>query len=151
ASYAYNQEGKMTSVTYPLSGLTFTYGYDTMGRPYSLTQTAGTLVGPSATVATSVSYGAAGELLQISNGGGYGSLLESRTYNSLFQLTGVNYYSGSQLPSISYSYTYPDGTNIGKITKRKDLISGEEIQYAYDSLGRMLTAQTTAQSQGAPW
>src|SRR5690349_5094733 len=48
-------------------------------------------------------------------------------------------------------YTYPDGANIGKISKQKNLASGEEVQYAYDTLGRMISAQTTASSQGSAW
>ena len=56
-------------------------------------------------------------------------------------------YGGTQ----TFSYTYPDGANIGKISKQGESSSGEEVQYAYDALGRLISAETTAQSQGAPW
>ena len=46
AAYQYNYEGKLTSVSYPVGGPTFSYGYDTMGRPNSLAQTGGTSVVP---------------------------------------------------------------------------------------------------------
>jgi YD repeat-containing protein len=71
--------------------------------------------------------------------------------NSLFQLTQVT--ANSNLSAlVNVQYTYPDGANIGKITKQKNLTSGEEVQYQYDSLGRMITAQTTAAPPpGSAW
>jgi YD repeat-containing protein len=57
-SYSYNSAGQVASVTYPIAvpfdpqwpnplpgPVTFTYGYDTMGRPVSLTDNGGTSVG----------------------------------------------------------------------------------------------------------
>ena len=66
----------MTGEKYPLSGPNLSYGFDSMGRLYSLTA--------GDTVVGSASYGAAGQLLSLS-GGTYGT--ETRTYNSVLQLT----------------------------------------------------------------
>ena len=149
AGYAYDNEGRMTSLTYPLFGQTFGYGYDSMGRPNTLSQTAGTTglnrALPISLVA-SVSYGPAGELLSMS--GVIGE--ETRTYNSLLQLTSVSA-SGQFDPLVSMQYTYPEGANIGKISKQKNLLNGEELQYQYDTLGRLISAETTAASPGPVW
>jgi YD repeat-containing protein len=147
AGYTYDNEGRMLTLTYPLSGPTFTYGHDTMGRLNTLAQTAGTSgishgIPGQSPVVTAATYGVANELLGFS-----GTVWESRLYNSLFQVTSITSSSG-----INMQYTYPtDGTNIGKISTQKNVANGEEVQYTYDALGRMISAQTTAASQGAPW
>jgi YD repeat-containing protein len=63
ANYTYDDEGRMTTVGYPLAGPTFTYGYDTMGRMNILSQTAGTsgLGTGQRSEVTWVTYGPAGE------------------------------------------------------------------------------------------
>src|SRR5689334_6028359 len=70
ADYAYDNEGRMTSLTYPLYGQTFGYGYDSMGRPNTLTQTARTTgLNTNGTpslpisIVSGTSYGAAGQML----------------------------------------------------------------------------------------
>jgi hypothetical protein len=148
AAYTYDNEGHTTSVTYPSSGYpnpaagpTYSYGYDSMGRLYTMSQTAGPLYNGSqnlpVTMVQSTSYGVADELLQIVGGVNSGYSGETRTYNSLFQLTSV-YANMPSVQLVNMQYTYPDGANIGKISKQKNLISGEEVQYQYDSLGRMI-------------
>ncbi len=54
------------------------------------------------------------------------------SYNSLHQLTSLT--QNSQ----TITYTYPAGTNNGKISSQT--ISGEQIQYLYDSLNRLSSA-----------
>jgi RHS repeat-associated protein len=72
---------------------------------------------------------------------------ETRGYNVLGQLTNVTV----QLPYSPYSvaenltYTYPpNGTNNGKISSMYNAVSGETVTYAYDSLNRLLTANSNA-------
>jgi hypothetical protein len=74
AGYGYDDEGRTTSVTYPLSGPTFGYGYGSMGGLNTLSQTAGTsglntFGTPSLPicVVTGMTYGPAGELLTMSS------------------------------------------------------------------------------------
>ncbi len=74
ATWTYNDEGKMTGVTYP-SGRQFTYGYDTMGRPNTLTSNSGVGVG-------SATYNAAGQLTQFERGGSPKRASTTRTVNS---------------------------------------------------------------------
>ncbi len=65
SSYGYDNEGKLTSVTYPraldgsknvVGGATYTYGYDSMARLYSMTNSTG-----GSPYITSATYGAGGE------------------------------------------------------------------------------------------
>ncbi|HKV95862.1 MAG TPA: hypothetical protein VJR90_00005, partial [Gammaproteobacteria bacterium] len=89
ASYGYDNEGRMTSVQYPSSagsgftGDNYSYSFDSLGRPVGLTDQT-TLQ----TAVNGVTYGPAGEMLTM----GYGGMTETRTYNSLLQLTGIGAY-----------------------------------------------------------
>jgi YD repeat-containing protein len=103
ANYTYNNEGKVTSVAYPLTGFggpSYTYQFDAMYRPTGLTDQ------NNSTVVSGVTYGPSNELLTIS----YPGLSETRSYNSLDQLTSLT--QNSQ----TITYTYPAGTNNGKIS-----------------------------------
>jgi YD repeat-containing protein len=48
-------------------------------------------------------------------------------------------------------YRYSATANDGRLTSRKDNISGEEISYQYDELGRLIAAATTDASWGLSW
>jgi hypothetical protein len=129
STFAYNNEGKLTSITYPTSnsgaGASYNYSYDSMYRLNGMTTSAG------ATVVSGVSYNAANRLLGMT----YNGIGETRGYNVLNQLTSIAAGSGESL-----TYTYPTGTNNGKISSMYNAVSGETITYAYDSLNRLLTA-----------
>jgi RHS repeat-associated protein len=137
-AYTYDAggEGKILSVQYPStsagSGSKYSYSFDSMYRPVGMTDQ------NSNTDVNSVTYNPANQLLSIN----YFGSTETRTYNSLNQLTAV---SG---PGISKMYTYTAGANIGKISSQTDALSGETVQYVYDSLNRLTSAATTA---GTAW
>src|SRR5260370_30442751 len=98
-SQTYDNEGKVLTVKYPdvqgVTGRTYTYAYDGIGRPIGLTDDQQTPV----SWVNNVQYGPASELRQISysvgapmwdgTGGLYstGSVTETRTYKSPLQLT----------------------------------------------------------------
>jgi len=129
-SQTYDNEGKVLTVKYPdinSTGPTYTYAYDTMGRPTTLTDN------QSATWVSGVQYGLSGELLSL-NG-------ETRTYNSRLQLTQVG----------AMQYTYSPTQNNGQISKQNDLASGEEVTYTYDSLSRLIGAVTTDSPTVTQW
>ena len=44
-------------------------------------------------------------------------------------------------------YVYPAG-NAGRIARKKDWISGEEVVYQYDELNRLIRAETTGPAWG---
>ena len=137
STYTYNNEGQMVSTTYPLAGATYTYTFDSIGRPLSLSD-------GSTNVASAAAYNAASQLTSLTFGpGGNTPWIETRQYNTLGQMTRMTISS-----VIDYQYTFPTSTNNGRITKVKDWITGEEVNYTYDSLNRLLTAATTSTPNG---
>jgi len=132
--YTYDNEGKMATVAYPNSGPTFTNSFDNMSRPTGMTQ-------GSSSIVSGVSYGPANELLGITS---YGAV-ETRGYNNLLQMTSIAFTGTS---SVNMQYSYPAGSNNGKIGSQTDVVSGEVVQYTYDSLNRLSKAETTSSAWG---
>jgi YD repeat-containing protein len=137
-SQTYDSQGRVLTVTYP-DAKAYTYAYDSVSRPISLTDNQPT---PVAWV-NNVQYGLSGELLQMT----YAGITETRTYNShnshnsRLQLTAVG----------SMEYRYSPNQNNGQITQQKDWSSGEEVTYAYDSLQRLISAVTTDSPTVPQW
>src|SRR5579883_2032351 len=135
ASFGYDNEGRMTSEQYLLSGPNMTLTYDSMGRPYSAVGGDGI---------ASASYGAAGQLLS-TTGTGYGPLPVTYSYNSMLQLTGIS--GGGK----NIQYNYAATQNNGKIVSETDVVSGEQVNYTYDALNRLATAMTSDNPNVAQW
>jgi len=76
-----------------------------------------------------VTYNAANQLLTFNN--------ETHTYNNLNQMTRL-----TVTGNLDISYNFPAGTNNGKIGSQTDNISGETVTYQYDSLNRLLSANS---------
>ena len=153
AQYSYDNEGKMTSVTYPPSSYidpntlqvmqspvtTYTYGFDTMSRPTSMTGPGVDNWGNPATVniVNNVQYGPASEMLQMS----YFGSTETRQYNTRLQMTHLT------VPGqLNISYNFPSANN-SQIASQTDNLSGEQITYQYDVLKRLYSASASAWSQ----
>jgi hypothetical protein len=49
---------------------------------------------------------------------------------------------------VDIQYSFSASQNDGRITQRKDWISGEEVTYLHDTLGRMTSAATTGPEWG---
>ena len=111
-----NGLGQLTQVIEDPSGLAYStlYTYDALGHLYTVKQTRGgtTQTRTFNSVITS----------------------ESRTYNNLGQLTGIS------AGSVSLTYNYTTGQDNGKIASQYNAISGETVQYVYDSLNRLGSA-----------
>ena len=143
ASYSYDNEGVRTSMTYPnahdaafnpLTGRTFTYSFDSMKRLTGMTEQA-----TQSAWVSGVQYNAAGQWTQLITPAG----TETRQYNTLGQLTRMT------IPGvIDFEYTFSATQNNGRITKMKDWISGEEVNYQYDALNRLISAVTTGPEYG---
>ena len=147
ATYTYNNEGALTGMTYPSSagsgfaGDNYTYSFDSMNRPVGLTDQT-TLQ----TAVSGVTYGPAGEMLTVN----YGPINESRTYNSMLQLTALSAFNAGLGHSVfGRQYSYSGTQNNGKIQSETDTISGEVVSYQYDSLNRLIEAKSS--STTAPW
>jgi RHS repeat-associated protein len=127
----------MTSVNYPTTyswngsqlvantGPTYTYAFDAMSRPTGLTDQSNN------TAVSNVQYNPANQLLAIS----YFGANETRQYNNMNQMTNL-----AVAGQMNITYTFPAGTNNGKISSQTDSISGETVTYQYDSLNRLLSA-----------
>src|SRR6185437_11591111 len=145
ATYTYNNEGSLTGMTYPSStgsgftGDNYTYSFDSMNRPAGLTDQT-TLQ----TAASGVTYGPAGEMLTIN----YGPINETRTYNTLLQMTGLTAYNaGLGHTVLGRQYSYSGTQNNGKIQSETDTISGEVVTYQYDWLNRLASAGSSSWGQ----
>jgi len=137
SDFTYDDEGKLVTYTYPLSGNIYQYSFDSMGRQLQLVNiTTGDIFAHAAT------YNAASQLTGFSYGPAVG-WAETRTYNTLGQLTRLT------VPTaVDMEYTFSLTQNNGRITKQKDWVSGEEVNYTYDQLNRLLTASTTSTAWG---
>ena len=159
ASYAWDNEGRMTSQAYPWpvdwmdlnsSGtITFGYQYDSMGRLGAMNGDQGDGNGVSA----SASYGPAGELLGLTGSFPYSDsslpFWETRTYNSLSQVTGISH-SVYYFPDtdVNMQYIYSATQNNGRIVQSNDGVTGEQVTYQYDALNRLVHAETASSAWG---
>jgi RHS repeat-associated protein len=142
--WTYDNEGRMTSVSYPLNGGTYNHYYDSLGRPNRLSQGGADLV-------SGVTYGPAGELTAMNWGNATYSFHETRTYNSRLQLTRQTAQAlvGSNwVTDVDLEYRFSPTQNNAQITQFKDWMTGEEVTYAYDSLIRLISASTTGPEWG---
>jgi RHS repeat-associated protein len=125
ATYGWDNEGRMSSLGYPADqngnpGPTDSFTYDAMGRLNNYGAT----------------WGPAGELLSFDNG-------QQRTYNSLGQLESIT------VPGkMDMHYFYTTGQNNGRVAQTVDGITHETVNYTYDQLNRLSTAQASNGSWG---
>jgi YD repeat-containing protein len=140
ANYEWDNEGRQTSLTYPVVndesvGTKETYQFDSMGRLGGMTEYVNG--SSSGTTVATATYGAAGEMSGLS----YFGLTESRSYNSMFQLTHQSVTNtGGTLMDMTYNFTA--GANNGRIASATDGVVGETVNYSYDSLNRLSLAET---------
>jgi RHS repeat-associated protein len=140
STYTFDNEGRITAVQYPAygpsgsqtAGPNLGYAMDTMGRLNTMTDLAA-----QSTIISATTYGPSNQLLTMS-----GNVNETRTYNSMLQLTQLT--NGS----VNINYSYPSTQNNGKISSQTDNISGEQVVYTYDALNRLASATATSGSWG---
>jgi RHS repeat-associated protein len=140
-SYQWDNEGKMTSYT-DVNTVQWSYLYDGVGRAASLTsQCMGYEDGQCVSQATAAgTYGSANQLLTLSyTPPESSSLNETRTYNSLLQLTNI---TASGFSTMNMTYNYPASNN-GRIASSVDAVNSQTVNYTYDSLNRLTAAQAT--------
>jgi len=107
-------------------------------------------------VSVTAAYNGASQLSTL-NYGGYGPLVnsgyygtstftETRTYNSLMQLTGLTNGLASEFYSatmVNMQYNYTAGQNNGRVAQTVDGVLGETVNYTYDVWNRLTTAAAT--------
>ncbi|MBL8232135.1 MAG: RHS repeat protein, partial [Bryobacterales bacterium] len=127
--YTFDNEGRMTSLKHG-SVIDYNYGYDTLGRPSTMTGTVGV---------SGVTYNPADQITAMTHSG----LVETRQYNFRNQLTRI-----TVAGQMDVEYRYSGTQNNGQITQMKNWISGEEVTYTYDALSRLSAASTTGPEWG---
>lgn len=154
--YQYDASGDVTQITYP-SGRTVYHAYNNIGQlcqvsPYS------SACGGSGFWAGNFSYNAPGQLTEFSYGNGIAA--QFGYWAPRGELTSLRYTSGAQT-YLSLNYWYrqngqscPNGSaqNNGSIQCITDGVDGgRSINYGYDALGRMVSAQTNGDSNYPQW
>ena len=133
--YTWDNEGRVTALAHP-DGSNYSYTFDAMGR----------LSGMSGGGTASATYGVAGQLTGLS----YLGVTETRVYNDVLQMTRLTAASGGS-NVVDMEYVYAAGRNNGRITQAWDHVSGEQVNYTYDSLNRLATAVTADNTNVAQW
>lgn len=136
--FTYDNEGKITGIQYPLSGPNVTWAFDSMGRLNGMSDGGG-----AGDLISGATYGPSSEMLSLT-----GKVSESRTYNSMLQLTQLSASAYDNSQSVSFAYAYSANQNNGKITSQTDNVSGEQVVYTYDALNRLATAEATSAAWG---
>ena len=134
ATYTWDNQGRLTSMAYPQTGPVYAYGFDVIGRPTTMQE--------NGTQMATLAYNSVGQVSAMT----YDAFSETRTYDPLtLQLTHLT--TQKTTPSVStimdMSYVYNVGQNNGRIAQSTDGVLGEIVNYAYDSLNRLSTAQAT--------
>jgi hypothetical protein len=160
--YTQNSAGQTATVTYPMAFMNgqsaqpvLTMGYDAMGRPSTLTDTAGDLTTAPTNWVSGVQYDYAGRLTNLNSflaaSGGMAS--ETRSYNMNGQLASINW----PVSGIETQYVYSPTQNNGQITQEVDTSDGgakvKTVNYQYDLLKRLTSAakSETVGSGFTPW
>ena len=156
--YTYDGEGKLASTKYPDETKPWVMGYDAMARPNGLTQEwwdSDNNQWVNRQWVNGVSYGVSGELLGMSAFSGILNFAEvrfteTREYNERLQLTRQRTLQGATV-AMDLRYVFTNGSNPnndGRIIQRENVLSGETVEYTYDSLNRLATAATTSTAWG---
>ncbi len=147
-SYAFNLAGEVTTMTYP-SGRVVKHEYDAIGRVQNVKNNA-----TQANYATGAAYNTAGQITGFSYGNGVTAAMGYSAQR--LQLASLSYAQGGTTHlSLAYGYSQ-GGNNNGQIASVTDSsgetgAAGRTVNYTYDSLHRLLTAQTTGSAQYPQW
>jgi len=155
--YTYNKDGSIASIKYP-GGRTVNYTVGNAQRPTEAKDTTNTInyATPSSLDMYSPAGAAASIVFGYVSGGG---ITETRGYNSRLrlQLTGIQALAAASstiVLDLSYGYATSTILNNGNVLTQGNNLSGESGRtqdYTYDSLNRLLTAQSQATSGGDCW
>lgn len=133
----YNGTGRLTSLGYGTTGSLYTYNYtyDGAGRPTTMT-------GEGLTLVDNISYNAAGAMTAFRRRESASITVDNTyTFNSLYQLTNQTVVKGATTLQ-NLTYTFSATQNNGQILSQTDALSGETVEYEYDSLKRLISAET---------
>jgi RHS repeat-associated protein len=148
--YSYNLDGSIASIAYPGDRVVnYTYNVAQQATAASDTTNGISYASPSS-LAEYAANGAPKNIVYgyVSGGG----ITETRTYNSRLQLTAIQAVANSSSTTVlDLAYSYPTGNNGNISTQTNNETSNRTQTYTYDSLNRLLTAQSNATSGGDCW
>jgi RHS repeat-associated protein len=151
AYWTYDNQGRPLTMTYPVvtdpttgnpTNTAFTYNYENMGRPSTMSLQSG-----GNNVVNGVGYNAGNQLTSMSYGDAVNGINETRSYNTMNQLTylGATWGSYPSLQSFSETYNFSSTQNNGQITSVSEG-TGETVSYQYDRLKRLISANSSSGS-----
>lgn len=148
-SYSYNLDGSIATVTYP-SGKTITYTTSNAQR-----LTAAKDVANNIQFVTAASYAPPGALSGMITGqisGGFGGVTESHNYNNSLEYTTTKAQppTGPAALDLTLNYNLPGGDNGTVTTVTNNADNGRTQTLTYDSLNRILSAQSSNTTTGNP-
>jgi RHS repeat-associated protein len=154
--YTYDSAGRLLTESYPqnTANATYTYGYDGMGRPVSMTDNlVNSYTGTGNVWVQNGQYDPAGHVTSLgllNNAPGTAPAYTTQTmaYNANGQVTSMNWATGWGSSGLVYAYSATQ--NNGQITQMTDNISGETVSYSYDALKRLISASSTPISGSVP-
>ena len=139
--FEYDNKGKLAFMVYP-GGKRVKYAYDNMERQTAVKHVYTPAPGNpevESDLVNGVTYGIAGEMKTMSWLAGTTQwATQSWAFNNRMQMTSYGY-SGPGGP-VSHSYIYSAANNDGKLWRRRDNVLGEEVEYQYDSIHRLVSA-----------
>ena len=164
-SFAYDSEGKLSTVSYPQGTApsdgpapVLTYSYDAMSRmtgastPASTNSGGGCTWSGTASWASGATYNPAGQLTALQQLGSISAncshgtptvtptyLTKGWSYNPSNQLTEIDTtpITSPASPTSSLTYSYSPTQNNGQITEATDFRTGDTLSYTYDLLKRL--------------
>jgi len=134
--YAYGGEF-LSNITYPDSTLIH-YGYDTLGRPVSVSS----ISGPVVTTYANIAYNKNSQITYI----GYNNLLQANyTYDSLGRTSTITLMKPGKKPVtlLSLNYQYNKTSTVASVTGSVNSLTVNE-QYSYDPLSRLSKSVVTS-------
>src|ERR1051326_7565178 len=161
AAYTWDNLGRMTGTTIP-NGPVYQYQYDAMSNLSTILQQFTGEGGPWTSPVASAQYNWAGQRTSLSYTFGFPGnpsafqYTETRSYNGLLQLgrlTTTCQVYGGQAPCgggtvIDDEYLYQAGQNNGRIVQSVDHVRGETVNFTYDALNRLLSAEEVSGKWG---
>ena len=147
-TYSYGTDGKLATVLYPGAATPYTYTYNLLEQPTKMTGPVTYSAGTAKDVVKDVAYNFAGQVTSMKylrwqdsndNGAPY-YFTETKTYNYLQQMASQKTTASSGATAVEIEYNFHATQNNGRITSRKNVVSGEEVVYSYDALNRLIKA-----------
>jgi RHS repeat-associated protein len=141
ADFSWTMQGEPWWVGYPSQRQVY-YNFDSAGRPNGA-YTPVSWYGSLYPLVSGTSYTKAGQVATLDTPSSGYTLRETRSYNDLQQLTGIQaaWTAAPYAVRFDLGYAYPAaGSNNGRISAETNNLTNTQVSYAYDQVNRLATA-----------